>query len=395
LIQPRRICIVAACPVPSPRGTPIRVTRFAEALARLGHEVHLVAYGESTGLLDPSIHVHRIRTFPFVRVEKPGPTVGKLALLDPLLALRLREVMQHHRFDLVHAHHYEGLLSSLAAGVPGRGVPLIYDAHTVLEIELPDYWALGRLLQAGRIGRLFDRWCPRRADFVVAASERLGDHLVGAGTVPENRVAAIGNGVNLDHFPAGRVAEAPDMDGGILVYAGNLAPYQGMEHLLQGFRTVLEVRPRAILRVLTTSPSDVFEARAEALGIRGHIEVRAVRFESLPEELALAHLALNPRPRCDGVPQKNLNYMAASLPLVAFAGSLHPYRHPESGLAVEEVSGAALGRAILTVLDQGNDRRVRMGAEARRALEADFTWERQALRLSEIYDRILSPHLPA
>ncbi|CAN5167478.1 hypothetical protein BH20GEM2_BH20GEM2_04590 [soil metagenome] len=34
--------MVAACPLPAPRGTPIRILRLAEALALRGHEVHLV-----------------------------------------------------------------------------------------------------------------------------------------------------------------------------------------------------------------------------------------------------------------------------------------------------------------------------------------------------------------
>ena len=39
-----RIAIVAACPFPLPRGTPVRILRMAEALADRGHEVHVVTY---------------------------------------------------------------------------------------------------------------------------------------------------------------------------------------------------------------------------------------------------------------------------------------------------------------------------------------------------------------
>ena len=39
-----RIVMVAACPMPARRGTPLRVERLAEALAARGHHVELVTY---------------------------------------------------------------------------------------------------------------------------------------------------------------------------------------------------------------------------------------------------------------------------------------------------------------------------------------------------------------
>jgi len=39
-----RIAMIAACPFPWPRGTPIRIHRIAEAVARRGHAVHVVTY---------------------------------------------------------------------------------------------------------------------------------------------------------------------------------------------------------------------------------------------------------------------------------------------------------------------------------------------------------------
>lgn len=56
--------MVAACPLPYPRGTRVRILRMAEALARRGHEVHVVTYHLGAGELSPMLHVHRIRDVP-------------------------------------------------------------------------------------------------------------------------------------------------------------------------------------------------------------------------------------------------------------------------------------------------------------------------------------------
>lgn len=66
------IAMVAACPFPATRGTPIRINRIAEALACRGHAVEVFTYhiGESTG--DEPFTVHRIVRIPTYRRKNPG-----------------------------------------------------------------------------------------------------------------------------------------------------------------------------------------------------------------------------------------------------------------------------------------------------------------------------------
>ena len=128
--------MIAACPFPWPRGTPIRIHRIAEAVARRGHAVHVVTYHLGEDLADSPFVVHRIRDVPAYRRTDPGPTARKLFQLDPMLAGLLRRLDRELHFDLVHAHHYEGLL---VASHALRGIPVIYDAHTLLASELPTY----------------------------------------------------------------------------------------------------------------------------------------------------------------------------------------------------------------------------------------------------------------
>ena len=106
--------MVAACPFPHPRGTPIRILRMAEALAARGHEIHVVTYHLGSSHLSARLRIHRTRTLASYRHVAPGPTYEKLLILDPLLAAKLVEVIRRFSIDLVHAHHYEGLL--VAAG---------------------------------------------------------------------------------------------------------------------------------------------------------------------------------------------------------------------------------------------------------------------------------------
>src|SRR3954464_11127639 len=108
MTEPLRIAVVAACPFPWPRGTPIRIHRMAEAVARRGHTVHVVTYHLGQELADPPFALHRIRDVPFYRRTDPGPTVRELLLLDPMLAGLLLRLHHEIRFDLILPSFYEG-----------------------------------------------------------------------------------------------------------------------------------------------------------------------------------------------------------------------------------------------------------------------------------------------
>ena len=113
--RPLTIAMVAACPFLQPRGTPVRIQRIAEGLAARGHRVHVVTYHlGNDGFAGPLV-IHRIPRVWTYRKLSPGPSYQKVLVLDPLLALTLRRVLRHHRIDIIHAHHYEGLLASVPA----------------------------------------------------------------------------------------------------------------------------------------------------------------------------------------------------------------------------------------------------------------------------------------
>ena len=58
------IAMVAACPFPYARGTPIRILRMAEALAQIGHEVHVVTYHLGAGPASAALRIHRTPSWP-------------------------------------------------------------------------------------------------------------------------------------------------------------------------------------------------------------------------------------------------------------------------------------------------------------------------------------------
>lgn len=382
--------MVAACPFPYPRGTPVRILRMTEALTARGHEVHVVTYHHGDMNEPTAFPVHRIRDVKTYRKFSPGPTYQKLFLIDPLLARKLKAVVREHDIDLIHAHHYEGLLVAAAAR-RASGHPVVYDAHTLLESELPFYrMGLPASWKRG-IGRRIDRWLPRKAEHVIAVTDRIRNYLIDRGGLSPDRVSKVQNGVEATHF--GNAIAGPRWrdEKGVrrVVYAGNLAAYQGIELMLHAFAGALKKRGDIRLVLVTGSPFDAYEDLARALGIRDRIDIIPGGFERLPEEFGRAHLAVNPRTECDGIPQKLLNYMAGALPVVSFAGSAKNIAHGKNGWIVEDQDIPAFSEAILELLGKPKVAE-EIGLRARELVLEKSTWEQTAIGAERVYETVLA-----
>lgn len=387
MTRPLRVAMVAACPFPVPRGTPIRIYRMADALARRGHDVHVVTYHLGEPTPDPGFEIHRIPNVSTYSKTSAGPSYQKLAVLDPLLALELRRLLRSRRFDVIHAHHFEGLL--VADVARSRGAPpIVFDVHTLLESELP-YYGLGLPKSfKRRVGRALDSWFPRRADHVIAVTDDIRSGLVGSGAVGPEQVSVIPNGVESDVFVSAKAPTSANGHPRRLIFTGNLAPYQGIDLMLDAFRVVTQRRDDVRLTIATEDSFKPYEQRAMDMGIRSFIDVHEVDFTHVPDLLGQAEIALNPRIECDGLPQKLLNYMAAGRPVVSFAGSAKHLVNGRHGRVVEDRDTEAFAGAIDELL-RDTALADRLGAAGKEMVQRELSWEATAQGVEALYQRLV------
>ena len=382
-----RIAVLAACPFPLPRGTPIRILRLAEALADRGHEVHVATYHLGSGRVSPRVAVHRIAPIDSYQKLSPGPTYRKLATVDPPLARLLRGLLRERKFDVIHAHHYEGLLVGAAARVR-TGVPMVYDAHTLLMSEL-EYYPLGIPAPVmRRLGRWMDGWMPRLAEHTVCVTETIRDKLVDAVGIDPGKVSVVANGVEVEHFDPAAIKQPLAYSPRSVIFTGNLAEYQGIDHMLKAFRHVVARVGDARLVIATDSPFTPYETLANELGVRKHIDiVSSPSFDELPRLLAAAAVAVNPRVDCDGVPVKLLNYMAAARPVVSYDSSAPGVVHGRTGWLAPRANVEALAKGMVTLL-LDPARATSMGEAARSYVVEHSSWSRAAALCEQVYWRL-------
>lgn len=379
-----RVAVVAACPFPLPRGTPIRILRLAEAIADRGHEVHVATYHLGSGPVAPGVHVHRIADMPSYRKVSPGPSFQKLLRVDPALTQLLRRLLQSRQFDVIHAHHFEGLLVGAAART-GRDVPLVFDAHTLLMSELP-FYSLGLPDSAkATLGRWMDRWIPRLAEHTVCVTDTIRDKLVGEAGMDPRKVSVVTNGIEVDHFDPATAKAGARRNGKTLIFTGNLAEYQGIDLMLKAFRHVAAEVPDARLAIASDSSFAPYEGLARELGIRDRIDlIASPTFDDLPGLLASADVAINPRTDCAGIPVKLLNYMAAARPVVSFDSSAPGVTHGQTGWLAESGNVEALAEGIVALLKDPHRAR-EIGRAARDYVVEFCSWPKAAEQCEQLF----------
>jgi glycosyltransferase involved in cell wall biosynthesis len=387
-----RVAMIAACPMPARRGTPLRIERLTEALIARGHHVELITYHVSDDAQELPFPVHRIFNRRVYWRMPAGPNLRKLALYDPALTAKVWGVLGKSRFDVMHAHHLEGLLVALPSRLR-HGVPLVYDAHTMLSSELPSYGPSLTKRAVSTVGRWFDGVLPDSADHVSSVTADIRDRLIQRHGLASEKITVVTNGVETEQF---RVNVPPRTDDGLtrLIYTGTLAPYQDVDVLLEAFAVAHRSRPQLRLSMAVSSPFNNYEALARKLGIREAIELIPDNFAQLPRQLAEADIAVLPRMYCDGIPQKLLNYMAAGKGIVSSAGSAKVMEHERTGLIVPNGDINAFAAAIVRLADDRAYANA-LGSAARDYVERNYSWDGAAERLERVFERLVTQPIAA
>ena len=214
-------------------------------LARMGHEVHVIA-GPPYPTLDERVTTHDITDYSywtyhhykkdFVFNRPPlsyfHPVnfydfISTRIALSSLLAnfsvrayFKLRELAREHRFDVVHDNQTlsYGVWATHASGFPLVATihhPLSYDLKNQLRQARSTYEKARRILWSPWY---MQEWTAKSADRVIVVSETSRVDVEEAFQLPPEKVRTVYNGIDVDTFrPLPGVERLPDK----LLYVGN------------------------------------------------------------------------------------------------------------------------------------------------------------------------------
>lgn len=374
-------------------GCHVRILEEARALQALGHRVSILTYFKGDDV--PDARVIRTAPTPYHASYEVGSSRHKYAF-DALLALKLAQTLAREKFDLIHAHLHEG---ALIGGALGKvwGKPVFFDYQGSLTDEMLHH---GFLRNNGKRHR-FWRWVERRAenlpDAIFASTQNAA--LTLAQKLPAKPIAHLPDGVNTRVFtpdaqdPVKR-AELRDQFGiapgaPVVVFLGLLARHQGIQHILEAAAIAKPINPQVRWLVLGYPGVDEWQARALAVGVDDVVVFGGrVPYPRAPEMLALGDIAIAPKLSLTEGSGKVLNYMAMALPTVAFDTPGQREYLGKYGTYAPLGDSAALAQRILALVASPAQRR-ELGQHLRSRAIQQFSWERSAQIMQEMYEKVL------
>jgi len=377
-------------------GCHVRILEEARALQRLGQHVTIATYYLGRDL--PDLEIVRTRPTPWRADYEVGSSLHKIAF-DVFLGWTGLKTVLSRRFDLVHGHLHEGALIGYVLSRL-RGLPLVADFQGSMTSEMVDHHFLDPDGPWYRWVRLLELRIAHMPDAILTSTQVTAHLLERDFECSSRRVYPLPDCVNLDFFRPDalpleeitrrRAALGIPPGRPVVAYLGLLADYQGTPLIVRAAQ-LLKQRGVDVHFLIMGFPSVTYYRRmADDLGVRDRVTFTGkVPYEEAPAHLALGDLAIAPKLSATEGAGKILNYMAMSLPTVAFDNTVsREYLGSLGAYATPKGDPAALADSIAGLLD-ASGQWADLGVKLRDRVNRHFSWDRAGRHLLKIYRSVI------
>lgn len=389
--MPARVLYVSFDEVPAPKGAAVHIRQFAAAIAQAADLTLVTAH---PGRHDSDSQPGLSNGFRHLQLAVPEEN-----FLDRVMTFRrkLAAFLRVHSFELI---HFRSIWEGVVAAALGGAARLVYEVNAFPSIELK-YLYPG--MAADR--ELFYKLRNQELSLLIAARRILTPSPVTAEFIARQGVLAdkirvIPNGVDAHVFsPPDSEPLAPPLR---MLYAGTLAPWQGLEMLYRAMRATARSCDCQLQVVGRSRKQWVRRHRrlVAKLGLEQRIEFReAVPQEELAALVRRAHVCVAPLRANDRnllqgcCPLKLLEYAAAGRAIIA--ADLPAVRSVfQPGVHALLYNPRKVSHLRKAILDLAGDAglRLRLGQAARQQVLESFTWQAARTRLLACYAELLDAH---
>lgn len=339
---------------------------------------HFVVFG-------PSALVRAVKDLSLMNVEAIGwiPRTK----WDLRAAFHLRAMLRDSKVDLLHIHDpRSGLLGRLVAK-PLR-IPVVYTVH------LPPYYYTVSMKQwvYRYVEGLLNRWF---TDRIIYVSHTVCEEAIRLHIAPKDRSLVIENGINLqaygksiDRAAVRRALDTP-VEATVFCFVGRFTEQKGIDVLLHALIAVHD--QHTALRVWLVGDGSL-RAQLEQYVANENLApiVQFLGYRGDVMEILKASDVFVLPSRYEAMPISLLEAMASGLPCIVtdVGDNAKVVEDGISGIVVPPENPEVLATALKKVLADPKMRRV-MGEAARREAQ-QYSVERMAARVTEVYEELLT-----
>lgn len=370
----------------------IHIREIIDALRDQGHEVRVVAMvGEEAGKGQQK--GKKQRKWQGIADLMPGH-VYELAEIGYNFVAKRNCLAAAREFppDFVYDRYNSYSIGAIQAARTLR-VPAILEVNAPIAYERAAYGESNPIKFPGLAVR-YERKICARADHIFVVSTPLKEFLMRERGVPAEKVTVLPNGANPESF-------RPDLDGSsvreqyklgdglVLGFVGVLRPWHGVDMLLKS--TAALVGEGRDLRVLIVGDGPIeaeLKQLAGELGIADRVAFTGrIPHKEMGKHVAAMDIAVSPRATFYASPMKILEYMAMGLPSIGprMANIEDILTDGEEGMLFEADDESSL-RSAVERLTRDRETAAEMGAKARRKVERELNWARNARAVVDVVE---------
>ena len=375
-------------PFTTKAGLENHVSGISQALVKLGCEVHiLVLNSERNSKFVNGVRMHYLDP-SFKRLY--GFPLSKLFIFNLFSYKEIVKLCQEFQIDIVHGQSP----SSIGYGLLRKNdLPFIVTLHATSFGEMvnnfvPIFALRPSIIFEAVLGSMmpFLTYLEyKSADKVIAVSKATAEEAIGYYRLPKKSVVAIHNGLNLKEFS--NFYESGEGNGHMILSVGRLSQTKGFMYLINAMPTVLSKYPDAKLVLVgggLQRPS--LQDKARKLGIENSvIFLSRVSVERLSLLYSKATVYVQPS-IYEPFGLTILEAMSMKKPIIAtrVGGIPELITNGVEGILVEPKNSIQLAMGITKLLSDSICRK-RLASNARKKVEAFFTWDVIAKKTLELY----------
>ena len=374
------------------KGSVVHIKEIVAGLRRLGHHVGLV--GSSRNKFEGADNFYNLWQTPlfllkFFKLKRQPYLISSMFLFFYLFKILLQ-------YDIIYARDYH---TAVIAFLPG----ILFNKKLICEMNglaSEEHRLRGKSI----VNRIFacviqkaEKMAARYSDRIVAVTPQIASYLMTHFYCQAGKVEVVGNGVNTRKFypidNKGLLSEWRRKLGIgkheiVIAFVGNLAPWQGVESLIQVAPAVLaDMRNLRFLIIGDGILKKELEGEVVRLGIADHfIFTGMIDYKQIPlyinisdvcvvlkQELASGYSAI-----------KLYEYMACGKPVIASrVGGLEFIGTEEAGRLTEPGDLKDLKEALIELV-RVPEKRTDMGQKGLKIAQERFSWDLRASKIENI-----------
>jgi glycosyltransferase involved in cell wall biosynthesis len=224
-----------------------------------------------------------------------------------------------------------------------------------------------------------------KADHIVCVSESTKSDLLRLYGEVSAPISVVYSGVGPEFVP--EAPPLPKWPGGYVLYVGNRSSYKDADTLLQAFARIAGAHPGLMLMLVGGGPlTSQEQARIRTLGIGDRVFQQRVPDSQMPSAYANARLFVFPS-EYEGFGLPAVEAMACGTPMILCDSSSLPEVGADAAVYFPRRDVNALTAAMDELLHDDARRQALSKAGIDRA--AEFTWERTARDMADVYRRTM------